>query len=258
MSASRVGTIWSVVGVPDSAVVILAGPFSTPRGRSEHLVAPLYTGGEPGFAWTSEDVRLEERETGLEAPRFAAIWNARPMLEADLGLQLGGLSQDATTAVLDVYWASLNDRPLGRNPRLGKPIRKAADPTARFQAAELERWEPLSGRVFEQPLEVFGSVVVPWATYATFGVDLATAIEDSESFVGPISIAGKGPTMVWLTGRWPIGVPGVASARLPDLFVSEMVTSTPYIEQGVALSVPADADANAPSSAANSELALAA
>lgn len=229
MSAPRVGTIWSVLTLPDVAVAILAGPFATPRGRSEYLVAPLYTGSEPGFRWTSEDVRLTDRETGLDGDRFAAIWNARPILEADLGLQLGELSQEACTAVKDVYWASLNERTLGRHPRLGKRIRSARDPAAQFQAAELERWQPFTGRVFEPPLDASASVVVPWMGGAWFAsAELNAAIEESEPLVGPITIAGCGPAVAWLTGRLPIRVGSETKILAPprDLFSSAQETAS--------------------------------
>src|SRR5574341_390242 len=143
-----VGSVWSVLGLEDAFVVIVAGPFAADRGNPEYLVAPLYTGHEPGFIWTSEDVRLEPSESGLGHPCFVAIWNSRPLLEADLGLQVGTLIEEMTIAVRDAYWASLNERSLGANPRLGRRVLSPNDPAAAFQARELERWEPLSGRVF--------------------------------------------------------------------------------------------------------------
>lgn len=152
MPAPRIGSIWSVLGLSDATVVVLAGPFRTTRGNPEYLMAPLYSGTEPAFVWTSEDVRLDTGETGLGTIRYAAIWNARPVLETDLALELGELSEEATVAVRDAYWASLNERPLGPDPRLGKPIRTHKDAAARFQAREMERWETLSGRVFEAKL----------------------------------------------------------------------------------------------------------
>src|SRR6266545_7120268 len=106
MPRAPIGSVWSVLGYEDAAVVVLAGPFATNRGAPEYLVAPLYTGREPGFVWSSEDVRLEAQESGFGEPRFAAVWNARPLLYADLGIQLGTLSEEATVAVRDAYWAS--------------------------------------------------------------------------------------------------------------------------------------------------------
>jgi len=141
------GSIWSVLGLEDAAVVILAGPFAAARGVPEYLVAPLYSDRQAGFVWTADDVRLGREETGLPDVRYTAIWNARPALEADLLFRLGQLSEDATVAVRDVYWASLNERPLGKSARLGRRIKSADEPAARFQAQELDRWEPVSGRV---------------------------------------------------------------------------------------------------------------
>lgn len=146
MVECAIGSIWTVAGVEDGLVVILAGPFAEARGTPEYLVAPLYSDAEPGFAWTDEDVRLEASETGLYGVRFAAIWNARPVLREDLVLQLGMVPSEAASVLRDVYWASVNEARLG-GPRLGKRIRSARERVAAFQESELNRWAGLSGRV---------------------------------------------------------------------------------------------------------------
>jgi len=196
MPSYLVGSVWSVLGLEDALVVIIAGPFAADRGSPEFLVAPLYTGREPGFVWTAEDVRLETSETGLEEPRFAAIWNARPILEADLALQVGMLTEEATIAVRDSYWASLNERPLGANPRLGRAVKSKKDPAAQFQARELERWEPFSGRVFSTPSEASASAWYSIGEVWTLTLDdvagLSKAMEDTESLLGPIRLDAIG------------------------------------------------------------------
>jgi hypothetical protein len=212
--------------------VVLAGPFTTPRGIPEYLVAPLYTGQEPGFVWTSEDVRLSADDTGLGAERFVGIWNARPVLEADLAFELGRLSDEATVAVRDAYWASLNERRLGPSPRLGREVRSASDPAARYQAAELDRWEPLSGRVFAHPAEVSGSTTFlcgdVW-TLTPADVDgLSRAIEESETLVGPVTLDGSGPAKVWLSFSLTVGSLAAPDARRqPDLFEPPRDRSAP-------------------------------
>lgn len=151
VASHPLGSVWSVLGVENGHAAIIAGPFAASRGVPEYLVVPLYTGADGGFVWTSEDVRLDAGETQLDGPRYAAIWNARPVLEADLAFQVSQLTEEAIVAVRDAYWASLNERPLGRSPRLGRPIKSAADPAAQFQTRELKRWQQVSGRVFAPP-----------------------------------------------------------------------------------------------------------
>lgn len=160
-----IGSIWTVSTLKDATVVVLAGPFAadSPRGP-EYLVAPLYLGNEPGFRWTSEDVRLGGDEVPLGTTCFAAIWNARPVLGSDLVLHLGNVSDGATIALRDAYWASLNELPAPKNPRLGRPIRSASEPVARFQLAELETWEALSHRAISDTLPPSETHAVPLAT----------------------------------------------------------------------------------------------
>src|SRR3989449_1538925 len=201
-----VGSVWSVLGLEDAAVVILAGPFAADRGTPEYLVAPLYTSHEPGFVWTSEDVRLEAAETGLGEPRFAAIWNARPLLEADLGLQFGTLTEQATIAVRDAYWASLNERPLGVNPRLGRSVGSAKEPAAQFQARELERWEPLSGRVFAPVSETSATAWYSIANAWTLTAENWKAIEETDGLLGSTRLEAVGKNKALFTTTvsfWP-------------------------------------------------------
>jgi hypothetical protein len=142
-----VGSIWAVEGIQGALAVVLLGPFAAARGVPEYVVAPLYRGDEPEFRWTHEDVRLEAEETGI-GRRYAAIWNARPVLETDLSHQAGILGAEATTALRDVYWASVQERTL-RGERLGPVPSSLEDRSkaAEFQRQELRRWRPVSARV---------------------------------------------------------------------------------------------------------------
>ncbi len=223
MPRAPIGSVWSVLGYEDAAVVVLAGPFATNRGAPEYLIAPLYTGREPGFVWTSEDVRLEAEETGLAELRFAATWNARPVLDADLALQLGTLNEEATVAVRDAYWASLNDRPLGKSKRLGRPIRGAEESGATFQRQELQRWEPLSGRAFDAPEPSSAFVTARcgdvW-TMTLLGLDaLSREMASSESLVGSTRIEGIGERKAWLESALQLTYPA-QSDRPTDLFAA--------------------------------------
>ena len=150
----EIGSIWTVPDFVDAEVMILAGPFRASSTAQEYLVAPLYTSVEPGNRWTSEDVRIEAGETGDLGTRFAAIWNSRPVLDRDLGLQVALVTAEAVTAVLDAYWQNLNERPANKNSRLGKSIRSGREAVARFQEDELLRWAVLSGRVLETAEEL--------------------------------------------------------------------------------------------------------
>lgn len=221
MAPLRIGSIWSVIGLKDAAVVVLSGPFAAARFVREYLVAPVYTGAEPGFVWTSEDVLLHPSETGLGGARYAAIWNARPILEADLGLELGTLPTDVTELVKDFYWASINERKIGKHERLGKDVDSANDPAARFQASELERWEPLSGRVFMEAITGRAGFVRLGETW-TLGLDemddLWQQIEDSESLLGDLTLDAVGHEWVRLTAPLVINLSGIEELPAATLF----------------------------------------
>jgi len=203
VSEYPVGSIWSVLGVEDGRAVVLAGPFAASRGSPEYLVAPLYTGSEPGFVWSSEDVLLNPEETSLGIRLYAAVWNARPVLEVDLLFQLGRFQDEATVAVRDVYWASLNERALGKSPRLGRRIRSSSDPAAQFQAAELRKWQQVSGRALQLAASLSASATFVmgerWSLTLEDLASLAHNIERSEIFLLPLDLAAVGPARVSFT-----------------------------------------------------------
>lgn len=265
MAAHRIGSIWSVLGLEDSAAVILAGPFAAARGAPEYLVAPLYSGREAGFVWTSEDVKLEPEETGLGEVRFAAIWNARPVLAADLLFEIGNLGEEATIAVRDVYWASLNEQPLASNPRLGREIQSTKDPAAQFQAGELEKWQTVSGRVFDPTADFSASVRFSmgemWDLSHTDVEELSAAMEQTDNLLGRIVLDGVGATMAWFT--MPVNVlvatGGVVDSQ-PDLFESVPGQNMVWYGQVNGISIQWDNQSSIKlrEVAVNSELSLAA
>lgn len=144
------GEVWSVLGVEGGVMVLLAGPFDAAHGQREYLAAPLYTGKEEGFVWTDQDVRLAADESPSDNELFVGVWNARPVLEDDLFVLLGQLADEALTVARDVYWAALNEETVEAEERLGRSIRSADDPAARFQVAEMDRWSAVSDRVHQE------------------------------------------------------------------------------------------------------------
>ncbi|MDP3911461.1 MAG: hypothetical protein Q8Q14_13835 [Gemmatimonadales bacterium] len=207
-------------------------------------------------------MRLEAQESGLGEPRFGAVWNARPLLYADFGMQLGTLSEEATVAVRDAYWASLNERPLGESPRLGRAIRSAKDAAAKFQAGELERWEPLSGRVFDTPEDASVSLTVRFADVWTMtlpGIEqLTTEIESSERLVGSVIIDGIGESKAWLSGWLRLG--GIQETRdAVDLFTTAPRDSVQFSQETTFVAQREAGQAEVPVQLnVNSELAAAA
>lgn len=205
MSECSLGSIWTVAGLDKAMAVVLAGPFAAARGVPEYLVAPLYLGTEAGFAWTDEDVRLEAGETGLGEVRFAAIWNARPLLQEDLCLEVGLLPDAATTDLRDVYWASINEERVS-GPRLGKPIRSRRSLVAAFQESELSRWASVSGRVLAKALEseAIAESVLAEIQFTAPDADSPLFVSSDSLrqvlFADPFSISDD----TLLRGSWPV------------------------------------------------------
>ena len=146
-----IGSVWAVPQL-DAKVVISAGPFGGPE-RSEFLVTPLYPPSTPEFCQSHLDVRIGITEGPFDTDVFAGVWNTLPMLVSDLGLKLGVLSTAASEAVRDVYWASINDKHLSTDQRLGRFQWLRRGRILRFQENELARWRPLSARVWEENTE---------------------------------------------------------------------------------------------------------
>lgn len=222
MPATAVGSVWSVPQLGDAAVVVLSGPFAAGTGAREYLVAPLYSDHHPGFVWTSEDVRVTAEETGLRDACYVALWNARPILEADLGLELGTLPIEVVELLKDFYWASINDKSVRKHDRLGTEVRSPDEPAAKFQARELERWEPLSGRVFMQAISA-GTTFIWFDDAWTLNLDeieqLRQEIEESESLLGTTNLEAVGQEWVRLTAPLEIsytGLPDMLDATLFD------------------------------------------
>jgi hypothetical protein len=188
-SLPTLGSVWSVAGVPGGTALVIAGPFGPPGAVREFLVAPLYTGSEPGFSWTDWDVLIRPEESPFNTPRYAAVWNVRPVLEYDLELQLGDVTSQAASVVRDVYWASLNEQKLGPDPRLGRPLRSWKSREAAFQKAELELWKVVSGRVIAAAPEEAGEELKHrnWAALGNVTVSVqAGAVQMTDAVQGTV------------------------------------------------------------------------
>ncbi|SRR6266516_3880825 len=262
-----IGSIWSVLGIEDGRVVILAGPFAVSRGSPEYLVAPLYSGSESGFVWTSEDVALTTEDTGLGISLYAALWNARPILEGDLVFRLGQLQDEATIAVRDAYWASLNERPLGKSARLGRRIRSSSDPAAIFQADELRRWQELSGRALRCDPGISASAKFMlgdrWSLTVHDVAKLAENIESSEEFLIPLELGAVGPSRASFKATLLSSYVARIVTDRSNLFSTSVPATTQYpVSKGVFVGLKVqlndERSRDLESVAANSELALAA
>ncbi|SRR6266516_924632 len=263
-----VGSIWSVLGVEDGRAVVLAGPFAASRGSPEYLVAPLYAGSESGFVWTSEDVRLNPEETSLGVRLYAAVWNARPVLEVDLLFRLGQCQDEATIVVRDAYWASLNERRLGKSPRLGRRIRSTSDTAAQFQARELRKWQQVSGRALQSGASVSASATFvigePWSLTVEDVASLARNIEQSEVLLLPLKLAAVGPARVSFTATLyssSVSAPLTEHANFFAFPPSPSIVGSAVWQgnlAGLRLQISKDGSQELATVAANSELALAA
>ncbi|MEX2572441.1 MAG: hypothetical protein WD737_14170 [Gemmatimonadota bacterium] len=110
---------------------------------------PVYTPNFPGFIPSSEDVPLAVEGRTL----FAGVWNARPVLQDDLGSIAGFINADELEKVRDAYWAAMDGRGVPTGQGLGsRPRWWQRRRIRRFQSGELERWSHLSGRAFTDDL----------------------------------------------------------------------------------------------------------
>jgi hypothetical protein len=135
-----VGSIWTVRGVENGHALVILGPIMREKTGSQFVVVPVYSGDEPGFGWTDQDVRLDPEETSYAKPRFLGVWNARLVYERELERFVMRVP-DAHIAIAiaqDVYWAASQGRRL-KHPRLGSEMREGSEATL-FQERERKRW----------------------------------------------------------------------------------------------------------------------
>jgi hypothetical protein len=236
-------------------------------------------------------MQLEPTEGPFESEVFAAVWNARPAIAADLVLNLGTLSTKAIEAVRDVYWSTLTGRPLASDRRLGRFQFVRRNRIIRFQERELARWQPLSARVWHSAAELsvgpvqeevmrspdsMWSVLAPnvgsrihhepggrkdlWDASVHYDpglLELAVLREVRqvwEDILPAERPSGSGPQIVWA------GLGSESPVILPQVYgftdVEHIELSGVYLAGGLTFLVSADQDVLA--SAANSQLANAA
>jgi hypothetical protein len=155
-TAPRPGSIRSVSSVAGGLALVLSGPFLTADEEPEFLCLAVYTGKEPDFRWTHQDVRLEPRETGARERLYVATWNVRPILDSHLDEEVGEISTDLLARVADVYWAAVEGGAI-RSKRTGRTHRwLGARAVRRFQHREVIRWKAASGPALTRTVRAGG------------------------------------------------------------------------------------------------------
>jgi hypothetical protein len=149
MPKCAIGSIWTVPELGGHHAIVLLGPYTAGHPVPEYIVAPLYTGEEPGFGWTDQDVFVDERETSLGGVRYIGVWNARPVREGDLDARVGNLPEDAPAIALaqSVFWGT-QDRTT-RHSRLGH-VRTPGAALINFHLGEMLRWRALTVRATQR------------------------------------------------------------------------------------------------------------
>lgn len=145
MQFAERGSIWTVPSVgKDALCVIVSSVRGVARNRPEYQVVPLYLPGLIG-AQTSNDFWVSPSESDLGVEYYAALWNARPILHADLGKQVGRVAETVLRDLRDAQLQTVDPKIRMAPGRLGhaKPDAAVAD----WRRREIEAWQPLSGRV---------------------------------------------------------------------------------------------------------------
>lgn len=145
------GSIWTVPRVSRDATCVIASHVrGVERGRPEYHVVPLYFSRLIGAPSTG-DFLIRATETDLGVPLYAAIWNARPMLHADLGKQVGRVQSDAALRELrDAQLQVFDPRMRVAPGRLGTAeVRPMVDD---WRKREMLAWLPLTARALTQPV----------------------------------------------------------------------------------------------------------
>ena len=145
------GSIWTVPRVSAEAICLIASSaHGLARGRPEYQVIPLY------FPWligapSAGDFLIRGPETDLGILLYATLWNARPVLHADLGKQVGRVVSDAVMRDLrDAQLQLIDQRIRVAAGRLG-----TEDPrpfVADWRKREIVAWLPLTGRALVEPV----------------------------------------------------------------------------------------------------------
>jgi hypothetical protein len=193
---SAPGTIWSVPEAGEKALcLVISQARGVSRGRPEHQVVPLYLPDLVGRIHSSSDFRITAAETTLGVVLFAALWNLRPLLVADLGTHVGEITTPEVMNDLRDALLRLADPRIDLRPgRLGNAVLPEA--AEKWRTQEVLAWQPLSGRVFEA-FHTFSAVgrvrkIEPWILTSADQLQLEHNIERSEDLLGAMRFAAVG------------------------------------------------------------------
>ena len=220
MIAQR-GTIWTVPQLgPEAIVLIASNARGLTRGRAEYQGVPLYL-RDLLRAHSADDFKIHPSETSLGVELFAALWNARPILGMDLGNEVGRVISDSAMHDLsDAYLRIADPRIAVRSGRLGSA--KASPRIAAWQATEITRWQPLSGRVLSPSFRTtaFETFVVngAWNRFSFADIDyLERFVPTADRTSNQFTEIAVGPTTILISGV-DLANYNVASDALPQLF----------------------------------------
>lgn len=120
------------------------------RGRPEYHIVPLYFPRVIGPP-SARDFLLRGRETNFGVPLYAALWNAPPILQVDLGKQLGRIvSDEAMRDLRDALLMQLDPFITVAWGRLG--IEEPRPIVEDWRSRERMAWLPLTGRALVAPV----------------------------------------------------------------------------------------------------------
>jgi hypothetical protein len=232
------GSIWTVPAAGDRALaLILSAPRGVSRGRPEYQVVPLY---EPSLLSTQRDhdFRLAPSETTLGVEYFAALWNARPLLEADLGRHVGQVRSREAMADLRNAYLRLADPSITVAPgRLGRE--RHSDGVEPWREQEIAAWQRLTGRALApvgiSPLRVRCMVDQTWTMF-TFEqlTELTPAMRRSDSLANLVNDAAVGANTVFFAIDVALGRRELAPSSV------EQSVAFPYFARSEAIACDAN------------------
>jgi hypothetical protein len=161
------GSIYSVPALgPTAACLLLTSARGLTRDRPEHLVVPLYSRAEIVGDVGVDDFRLFAPEVIPGAEWYAAIWNIRPLLAADLGSEVGRVvSNEALDDLRDAYLRKADPSIKVAPERVG--LTPYDSRSEEWHDKEITDWQRLSARVFDDSVPADSSGGSPYVIVAT-------------------------------------------------------------------------------------------
>lgn len=191
MMAAERGSIWTVPALGNEArVLIFSAVRGVTRGRPEYQVVPVYVPGL-GSQQTAHDFLIRPSENSLNVALYAALWNARPMLQSDLGEQVAAVTSPVALSDLrDAYLRTMDPKISVAHGRLGTaPV--SAD-LQRSRSNQIRAWQPLSGRALQPRLTTQQWTFYVNGDWCNFGNLSQSSIEASERLANTIDAAAIG------------------------------------------------------------------